>query len=619
MPIDGIQGGGRSAALQHAGRWGLVGVVTILVALTGVLPAQGSEPEPATSEPAAAVESDAAPETAPAVVSPGDYYGCWVLIPPLLTIVLAIIWRQVIPALVMGILVAGYMLAYVAATQPLGGVAVGGLTIAVEDLLIVAICDVDHVKIIVFTLLIGGMVGIIAANGGTPAIVHGVARWASSRRRGQIATWLAGLLVFFDDYANAMLVGPSMRPVCDRLGISRAKLAYLVDSTAAPVASIALIGTWIGAEIGFIHEGLRDLAEVPSFLQGATLDRGLAYDAFLHSIPYRFYPILALVMVFLVGLLDRDFGPMRKAESDALQAGSGGDATSSGDAVTRGRAWYAGVPILVLVVVTLSLLVVTGWLGVQATGGAAEGFSLVQQIVTSGNSYDSILYGALAAVAVATVISLGTRALTLAKTMDSAVAAMSRMLPTFIVLVLAWTLSAAMRSLQLGEVAEGMLQRVHFSVRWLPVLIFAASCIVSFATGTSWGTMGILCPAAVTVSAGLLNGVATDEALPIFYASIGAVLAGAVFGDHCSPISDTTVLSSLASECTLERHVWTQMPYALTVAAVSVICGDLLGRGLGVPAWAGLIIGCALLVGILLVVGRRPRGHPVRDAGQRTA
>lgn len=597
-------------------------LAVVFVSLIGSQPAVAQQTSAApirvTTAPAT---SPAAPDVAPLVEPPADFYGPWVLVAPLITILLAILWRQVIPALAIGILVAAYMLAWSAAPGQYADVAIGGLTTAVETFLIGAIADTDHVKIVLFTLTIGGMVGIIAANGGTAAIVGAVARWASNRRRGQLATWLAGLLVFFDDYANAMIVGPSMRPVCDRLKISRAKLAYMVDSTAAPVASIALVGTWIGAEIGFIHDGLSALTERPAFLEDVELDKGYAYNVFLSSIPYRFYPILALVMVLLVGLLDRDFGPMRKAERSPIKPNAtGGPTPALPEATAQGKAWYAGVPVLVLVVVTLGLLVLTGWLAVQGTGETARDLDLIQQIVSSGDSYNSILYGALAAIAVAVVISLATRALTIAKTVDGATAAMARMFPTMIVLVLAWSLSAAMQELQLGEVARTLLQQARFDARWLPLLIFVAACVVSFATGTSWGTMGILCPAAVTIAAGLLADVPPAEATPLFYASVGAVLAGAVFGDHCSPISDTTVLSSLASECSLESHVWTQMPYALTVAAVSIICGDVLCRITSVPAWAALLIGSALLLVILLAVGRKPHGvypSPEHDRGGR--
>ena len=539
--------------------------------------------------------------------TPAEFYKAWVLVPPLVTIVLAIWLRQVIPALAIGVLIASYMLVWCNTPYQYAEVALGGLTTAVEGFLIGALADVNHLKIIVFTLFIGGMVGIVAANGGTAAIVNTVARWASNRQRGQIVTWFAGLLVFFDDYANAMIVGPSMRPVCDRLKISRAKLAYIVDSTAAPVSSIALISTWVGAEIGYIADGLEQLQQPPAFLTDMT-----AYRAFFYSIPYRFYAILALVMVFLIGWLNRDFGPMRKAESHCQNAEQRHESTES---VTggQGRAWYALVPILMLVFVTLALLILTGWptaglASIQIDAETPRWLGLFAVILDNCDSYNSILYGSLTALLAATIISLASRALTLTRTMDAAVAGMSRMFTTMIVLVLAWALSTAMgkEALQLGFVAETLLRNANFDATWLPLLIFLTACVVSFATGTSWGTMGILCPAAVTISAGLLADVPADDALPLFYASVGAVLAGAVFGDHCSPISDTTVLSSLASECSLESHVWTQMPYALTVAIVSILCGDVLCRAYNQPWWVGLLVGTAMLLMIVLLIGRRP-------------
>jgi Na+/H+ antiporter NhaC len=231
---------------------------------------------------------------------------------------------------------------------------------------------------------------------------------------------------------------------------------------------------------------------------------------------------------------------------------------------------------------------------------------MVQAVVSKAESYNSLLYGSLAALVAAGAISLLTGVLKLGKIVDSATDAVSRMLPTFMVLVLAWSLSAAMKHLMLGEVARELLSAHGFNSIWLPLLIFVSSCIVSFATGTSWGTMAILCPATVTISAHLLADQPVDQALPIFYASVGAVLSGAVFGDHCSPISDTTVLSSLASSCSLEKHVWTQMPYALTVAVVSTLCGDIICRYYSQHWSVGLGVGAVLLLLIVLIVGRKP-------------
>jgi Na+/H+ antiporter NhaC len=323
---------------------------------------------------------------------------------------------------------------------------------------------------------------------------------------------------------------------------------------------------------------------------------------------------------------------MKKAERNAAVGPPSLDpAESCSTREAPGRMWYALVPLLVLVGLTVGLLGVTGWSTTQAEAADARaqldqaaatgtpvpsrvtraaqvptGFALVQRVISNSDSFNSILYGALAAIIVAAAISLATRRLTVARCVDAATETMSRMLPTFVVLVLAWSLSGAMGDLRLGEVAAGMLRESRFDPIWLPLLIFVSACVVSFATGTSWGTMGILCPATVTIAASLLSDLPSTQALPLFYAAVGGVLAGAVFGDHCSPISDTTVLSSLASECSLEEHVWTQMPYALTVAGVSIICGDVLCRYFNQSAWVGLAAGTAVLLLIVAAVGRTP-------------
>ena len=556
--------------------------------------------------------------------SAAEFYGPWVFLPPLLTILLAIFWRQVIPALFIGIVIAAYMVVvYEHAGFDLSIIWLG-LIAALERFTIGALATPDHSKVIIFTLMIGAMVGVIAANGGTPAVVHAIARWASSRARGQVATWFAGLLVFFDDYANSMIVGPAMRPVCDRLRISRAKLAYLVDSTAAPVSSIALVSTWVGTEVGYIDDGMKALSEMPAALADIS-----AYQAFLYSIPHRFYAVLALVMVLFIGLFNRDFGPMLKAEREFNPPVD--EVAETNAEPPRGRIWFAALPILVLVVVTLGVIILTGYNGMIAKAVAAGNanasgmgilnallagvesfwdkcFALLEflgKILSNAKSYDSILYGAFASLVVAVLMSVFGGILTLTKTVDAATDSMARMLSTLTVLVLAWGLSAGIRQLELGMVALDVLEAMQFDVRWLPLAVFLSACIVSFATGTSWGTMGILCPATVTIAAGLLGNVPADQAAPLFYGAIGGVLAGSVFGDHCSPISDTTVLSSVASSCSLELHVWTQMPYAVVTALVSILCGDVLCHYLEQPWYVGLAAGVVLLLLIVLVVGRR--------------
>jgi Na+/H+ antiporter NhaC len=484
----------------------------------------------------------------------------------------------------------------------------------------------EHLNVIVFTLFIGAMVGIIEANGGTSALVGRVTHRVRTRRSGQLGAFLGGLVIFFDDYANAMILGPSMRPIFDRLRISRQKLAYIVDATAAADSSI-FIGTWLAAEISYLQGGFDALGgHVPSFLQGMD-----ATKAFWASIPYRSYAILALVMVFIIGLTGRDFGGMRKYEAEAAARKDPDRLATAASPAEAGRGWWLGtLPVLVLVGMTVGLLVYTGWQSCASRqialdwSSAGATWESIKTILGKTDSYTALVYGSLCAVIVAVITTVAARALSLTKTMDAAVDGLCRIFAACLVLVLAWGLSQAGKDLHLGEAARDFLQaqvdQGVFSPQLLPLAIFVTACFVSFSTGTSWGTMGILCPAVIPIAAGVLSSgsVPAEQAMPLFYASVGAVLAGAVFGDHCSPISDTTVLSAIASSCDLPSHVSTQMPYAVVVASVCVLCMDgvrfAVGRWLPNIApsywhwsWAyGLVTGTILLFVIVLIFGRRP-------------
>ncbi len=584
--------------------WLGVAALLCIGAATAAFAQTDASETPTTAPAAAATEAPppiAATTTQPAAtLSTGAYYGAWVIAPPLVAIILAIAFQQVLPALFIGALAAGYMAAFhghaVDAVWHEHWLIVGART-TVEGHLLGSIASSGNARIITFTLLIGGMVGVMLRSGATAGLIRAVARWAASRRNTQVSAWGAGLLVFFDDYANAMIVGPTMRPIADRYQISRAKLAYIVDSTAAPVASIALVGTWIGVEISYIQQGFDLVADnAPAFMNGQT-----AYGAFLQSIPYRFYAILALVMVLWVGLLNRDFGPMLRAERNLDDAVDKGLAQSTAYA----PAWHAIAPIVVLLGFTTFLVFLSGYLAVA--GSDLAGLAYWRELLYRAEASYAILWGSLAALLTSIALALGAGKLSLSETFSAMNDAMSRMLPTLVVLVLAWTLSSAMRPLELGEVATELLADGGFEPRWLPSLTFLAACVVSFATGTSYGTMGILCPAVITISAGLLADAPPDVALPIFYASVGAVLSGAVFGDHCSPISDTTALSSLAAGCSLQQHVWTQMPYAVVVAVVAMLSGDVMCREFDLNPGIGLLVGAAALLLIVLTVGRPPR------------
>ena len=531
-----------------------------------------------------------------------DDYGLWVLLPALSAIALAVVTRKVLPSLAVGVLVASYMLLPCLSPEQRYGTtdAVSGTARVAVQVFIweASLKDIDRLKILAFTSIIAAMVGVIGASGGTRALVEIIARRASSRRGGQVIAWAAGLVVFFDDYANTMIVGPTMQPVFDRLKLSRAKLAYVVDSTAAPVASIALIGTWLGAEIGLIQkgfDGLMQKGQTPAFLAGVS-----AWQAFLYSIPHRYYAIFAIVTVLLIATSGRDFGPMRSAERRAgANAERVSPATAKGASVAGDTKWWlAGVPVLALIVVTLGVLFWTGWFGVQP--GQPRDFV---NVLSNADANDSILYGAIASVVLALVLSLAARTIVLTAATRAALMGVWRVVPALVILVLAWALSGASQALHLGEIVTTRLQAADFAAAWLPLCVFLSAALVSFATGTSWGTMGILCPVVVTVAARLAADLPADRALDLFYASVGGVLAGAIFGDHCSPISDTTVLSSIASGCTLESHVWTQLPYALAAAVAGIVFGDVLSGYFGLHWSLGLVLGIAALYACVRLLG----------------
>ncbi len=513
------------------------------------------------------------------------------VLPPLVAILIALVFRRVIPALFLGVWVGG---ALVAGLTP-GGIG-KGLLDTVQVYVLGALADPDKAAIILFTFLIGGMVGIIQKNGGTRGIVEHVVRWANTPRRAQVAAGVLGLVVFFDDYANSLIIGPTMRPVTDRLRVSREKLAYIVDSTSAPVASLALVTTWIGFEVGLIDEAL---ATVPALSAGGLgLD---GYGVFIESLFYRFYPILALFFVFVIAWTDREFGPMHAAEVRARSTGDTVGPFARIGTTDEGaefeppegkphRALNAILPVVVLIGGVL--------VGLLATG---EGDTL-REVIGSANSYAALMWASLASVLAAAALSLGQRILTLDETVDAWFNGLKGMLFTMIILLLAWALAATTDALHTGDFLANALANA-LAPALVPALVFVLAAVTAFATGTSWGTMGILMPLVVPLTWGVMQaGGATDD-LHILYSAVSCVLAGAVWGDHCSPISDTTILSSVASGCDHIAHVRTQLPYALTVGFVGLFLGTV-ATGFGAPWWLAMILGAVALVVLLRVVGK---------------
>ncbi len=345
-------------------------------------------------------------------------------------------------------------------------------------------------------------------------------------------------------------------------------------------------------------------------------------NAFVGSLQYRFYPILALFMVFLVALLSRDFGPMKRAQqqaADGTQDLPYDTQTSTSDEKVVPRWWLGVFPILMLVGSTMTVLWITGY-----NGGGADAITndmtirqQVFEVINKADSSLSIFYGAILSAFFAIILTIVAGSCSARDAADAGLDGMARMFPAIVILVLAWSLSQVLQDLALGEVMKSRLQNMNFPIHWLSLTVFITAAIISFSTGSSWGTMGILCPATVVIAAGLIQqtpNLSTDQALVYFYAAVGSVLAGAVFGDHCSPISDTTVLSSIASGCRHEEHVWTQLPYALVTAIAAMGVSDVLCSIYNQPWYIGLGAGAIFLLLIVLIVGRKQKIIPQAPA-----
>ena len=529
--------------------------------------------------------------------------GWFSLVPPLVAILLALVFKEVITALLAGIWLGALA---VAGYNPLSA-----LWRTIDTYAVPALGDVDggHTQIVVFSLLLGGLVGVVARNGGTQGIVDAVSPFASTSRRGKIATWLAGLAIFFDDYANTLIVGNTMRPITDRLKISREKLAYIVDSTAAPVAALVPISTWVGYEISLIGDGMRIAAAQPGTDPALveTLSSVSPFAVFIATIPYLFYPLLALAFVFLTSITNRDFGPMavaerRAAAGDGLYRSGAQLAVDTSDSLLKPAEgvvprWYnAAIPIVTVILVVLT--------GLYTSGSASVGADAsLMDIFGAADPFATLLWGSFAGCFVAIVLSVTQRILSVKQSLDALLAGMKAMLMAMIILTLAWSLGQVTNDLGTAQYLAQILSDA-LPIEVIPMLVFLTAAAMAFATGTSWATMAILIPVVIplTVSLGGGEGFMVAGEYSILLGSISSVLAGAIFGDHCSPISDTTVLSSTAAACDHVDHVKTQLPYALLVAALGMAVGDL-GTALGLPVWVALLLGVGILVAFLRLLG----------------
>jgi len=530
-----------------------------------------------------------ATETAP------ESAGSWIaILPPLLTITVALAIKRVVPALFLGIWMGAW------AINDFGLVGLWtGLLDTFQVFVANALSNPDHTSIVLFSMMVGGMVGIISRNGGMQGIVNHIVKWADSARHACIATASLGVAIFFDDYANTLVVGNTMRPVTDSMRVSRAKLAYLVDSTAAPVACIAVVTTWIGYEIGLIGDSI-------SKMPGLDTE---AYLLFLNTLPYSFYPILAIAFVFMVSSSGRDFGPMLEAERLAQKHGSEESGTKTGSnqetesiEPVEGkpqRAFNAYIPVAVMVLGVLVGLYVTGR---EAVTDIAE--PTLQDIIGNANSYTALMWASLTSMMTAAFLTLVQRIMNLEEVVNAWYHGVRAMLMAMIILILAWSLGEVTDILKTADFLVSILGD-SLPTFILPAMVFILAAATAFATGSSWGAMGILFPLAMPLTWAVMvsQGQTGPEHMHILYSSIAAILSGAVWGDHCSPISDTTILSSLASGCDHIEHVRTQLPYAMTVGGTAILFGSIM-TALGSPWWLGIGIGLLVLWLVLRFYGK---------------
>jgi len=520
------------------------------------------------------------------------------ILPPLIAISFALLLRQVIVSLLAGVwLGALFIYHYNPITAFLR---------TLDHYYVLTIIDRSHALIILFSLTIGGLVGVVYRSGGMHGLVEKITKVARNARSGQIAARIMGVLIFFDDYSNTLIVGNTMRPFTDKMRISREKLSYIIDSSAACIASIAVISTWIGFEVSLINDGLISLG----------LSRN-AYITFLQTIPSRFYPIFTFIFGFAAAIMVRDFGSMYRAEIRARRKGeviaagavpiSDPETTLPQPSKSAPRRWInAVIPILSVIVVTFTGLYISG----RSALIAEKGLQYMQQarvyeIIGSGDSFAVLFWAFITGSVIAIVMAMSQRILTLGQSLDAWVAGIKSMVLACIILVSAWAIGAICVDLKTAdyvvEVSQGIL-----SPHLLPMLSFLLACFIAFATGTSWGTMAILMPIVIPLGykAPLAAGLNPAVSESILLGAIAGVLAGAAFGDHCSPISDTTIMSSMASGSDHIDHVKTQIPYAFLVGLVSALIGYL-PMGFGISPAITIPIGGVILILFLLLVGKK--------------
>ena len=528
---------------------------------------------------------------APAISS---NYGVLSILPPFIAILLSFITRNVIISLFIGLL-SGTLLLNLYNHSLFTAIVLSYTKLC--KVILESMGDQWNAGIILQCLAIGGLIALLTRVGAMEAVAKSFVRKAKSAKSSQIITWISGFFIFFDDYANSLIVGPTMRPLTDKMRVSREKLAFIIDSTAAPIAGISLISTWVAYEIGLIRDGLAYIGQSVS-----------AYQVFVETIPYRFYNIFLLIFVFLTAFMMREFGPMLKAERrvrlENKVIADGAKPLISDEMLNlkpktgiKISIWDAIIPLLALVVAAFVGFYLDGYYNIINSSNAESIYILQHQAlsfkaiwITLGESDASVVL--FQAALLAGIISMGIilykHQLDIGETVNTWLTGVKSLNITAVILLLAWSLSSVMKELKTAEYLVAMLSG-NYPPLLLPSTIFFLAAIVSFATGTSYGTMGILMPLAIPLAFNI------NHEHNYLIVNISAVLTGAIFGDHCSPISDTTILSSMGAACDHIDHTRTQLTYAIFIALISLFLGYL-------PAVLGLNVFLILICNIIFII-----------------
>ena len=537
-----------------------------------------------------------------------EIFGFWTLIPPVVAIVLAFITKDVVLSLFIGVFSGTFLINVIDSSIPM--TFVKGFTDIVKRV-VGSLADSWNAGIVLQVLCIGGVVALITKMGGTKAVAIWLSKKAKTGVSAQISTWVMGLFVFFDDYANSLIVGPIMRPITDKFKVSREKLAFIIDATAAPIAGLAVISTWVGLEISLIKQGYE--------LIGITNVN--AFSIFVETMPYRFYNLFMLFFIVCTAFMGREFAGMLKAERraragelhprrDGAMIEDVEDKTLEPKENIKLQSSNAVIPLLVLI---LGAFVSFYFSGLGALEGEALEsakahpltFHTFQATFGAADASVALFQSALLATVVAIFMAVYRKILTVREAIETWGKGWKTMITTIIILLLAWSLSSVIKELGTSRYLVDLLSQSTPKIV-LPAAIFMLGSFISFSTGTSYGTMGILMPLAIPLAnaVGMHGGLEGDALHAYMIVNISAVLTGAIFGDHCSPISDTTILSSMGAGCNHIDHVQTQMPYALAVCAISIFAGYF-PVALGLSIWIVLPLGLLVTALVVRFIGQR--------------